>query len=123
MHPTVVLTPNNSFPKNKRLLNPYEFQHVFEHQKKLYYRGIVVYYRENSLGYPRLGVVAAKKHFKKASTRNFIKRQIREYFRQHQESLGNKDLVIVATHKLIENKSWSIPPLLGELWSRLADAA
>ena len=37
--------------------------------------------RENAIGQPRLGIVVAKRHVKRAVDRNTIKRIIRESFR------------------------------------------
>ena len=115
------------FPKNKRLLKPAEYQQAFAAQKKLYHKGIIIYYCENTLKESRLGLVIAKRHFKKAVTRNYLKRQIRESFRLHQQLLENpdshKDIIVVATAKLIENKQCRISTLLDELWPRFVRAS
>jgi ribonuclease P protein component len=109
-----------AFAKSQRLLKPLEFQKVFDQQQKLYHRGIVVYFCENSDLSSRLGLVVAKRHFKKAVTRNYIKRRMRESFRLNQSALGKKDIILIATSKLIENEiKWPIPTILAELWQRL----
>lgn len=107
--------------KSRRLLKPKEFQQVFEQQKKQYFRGIVVYYSDNSYDYSRLGLVVAKRHFKRAVTRNYIKRRMRESFRLNQQLLGHCDIILIATAKLLENEEkWPISIILAELWQRIA---
>ena len=43
----------------------------------------------------RLGMMIAKRHCRLAVRRNRIKRQIREYFRLHQSTLPNVDIVFL----------------------------
>ena len=45
---------------------------------------------------PRLGLAISKKACRLAVSRNRIKRQIREYFRQHKQQLAGHDYVILA---------------------------
>ena len=110
-----------TFSKCQRLLKPDEFKQVFEQQQKIYYRGVVAYYCTNNTTNPRLGLVVAKRHFKKAVTRNYIKRQMRESFRLNQSWLDNQDIILVATAKLLEKDTQCpISTLMAELWQRLA---
>ena len=44
---------------------------------------------------PRLGLAISKKHCKKATGRNRIKRLIRESFRTHQRQLSGLDVVVI----------------------------
>lgn len=108
-----------SFTKKQRILKPAEYQEVFKQQKKIYCRGLVVYYSDNSLSCARVGIAVAKRHFKKAVDRNHIKRKIRESFRV-QLALGNKDIVILATSKLREDKQCPITSALSEIWKQLS---
>lgn len=116
----------NGLPKGRRLLKPAEYQQVFKQQKKIYYRGVVIYYCENQCAYSRLGIAVAKRHFKKAVTRNRIKRKVRESFRLSQQTsiahkdIANKDIVVVATSKLREENKCQITSALNELWQKLA---
>lgn len=48
----------------------------------------------NTAGRPRLGLVVAKKITRSAVQRNYMKRVLRELFRQNRARLGNLDLVI-----------------------------
>ena len=108
-----------TFPRHKRLLKPAEYQQVFTQQQKIYYQGIVIYYRENQTGNPRLGIVVSKRNFKKAVTRNRLKRSIRESFRLHQHLLNSNDIVVAGTKQLTEETLWRAPAILAEIWQRL----
>jgi ribonuclease P protein component len=46
-------------------------------------------------GDPRLGLAISKKHCRKATARNRIKRVIRESFRHNQEMLAGLDIVVI----------------------------
>ncbi|ADU91564.1 ribonuclease P protein component [Taylorella equigenitalis 14/56] len=83
-----------SFSKDVRLLNPSEFDQVFK--KRMIKRGVflTLHYAQNNLGYPRLGLVVAKKFFKKAVQRNAVKRVIREEFRLNKSNLQHLDLIV-----------------------------
>lgn len=52
--------------------------------------------KPNDLEYARLGVIVSRKISKRAVDRNYIKRSIREFFRNNQQQLGNLDVVIRA---------------------------
>lgn len=51
--------------------------------------------RDNQDEIPRLGLAISKKHCRKATARNRIKRVIRESFRQHQVQLAGLDIVVI----------------------------
>jgi len=51
--------------------------------------------RDNKGEAPRLGLAISKKHCRKATARNRIKRVIRESFRQHQQELSGLDVVVI----------------------------
>lgn len=108
----------HGFSKGQRLLKPAEYQKVFTQQKKCYNRGVLAYYCANEGLGARLGLVVAKRHFKKAVTRNQIKRRIRESFRL-QSGLGNVDVIILATAKLGEEQLCQMPSIMSELWQQL----
>ena len=54
-----------------------------------------VLYKRNTLGYPRIGIVVAKRNAKRAVDRNFIKRSIRESFRINKTKLPANDYVVI----------------------------
>lgn len=51
--------------------------------------------RSNENRPPRLGLAISKKHCKKATGRNRIKRLVRESFRTHQRQLNGLDVVVI----------------------------
>lgn len=90
----------SSFSKRVRLLNPSEFDQVFK--KRMIKRGVflTLHYSKNDFDNPRLGLVIAKKFFKKAVQRNAIKRILREEFRVRKQELSSNDYVFRA-HKAL----------------------
>ncbi len=85
-----------SFPKERRLRSSADFRNVRESNNKLFSKSLIIYFLDNNLSYPRLGVVVSKKVSKKAVVRNKIKRQIREIFRLNQNKMSAIDLVVIA---------------------------
>ncbi len=55
---------------------------------------LILHYRPNTLETARLGVVVAKKLAKRATTRNLVKRIVRDIFRRERVTLPACDLVI-----------------------------
>jgi ribonuclease P protein component len=92
-----------SFPKERRLRSTFEFQKVREKSNKLFSKSLLIYYLDNNLTYPRLGVIVSKKVSKKAVVRNRIKRQIREIFRLNQNKISPIDLVVIAKQSAEES--------------------
>jgi ribonuclease P protein component len=77
------------------LLNAVAFGRVFEKAKRSRDKWFTVLYRENGGQQARLGLAISKKHCRKATSRNTIKRIVRESFRQHQAELQGLDLVVI----------------------------
>jgi ribonuclease P protein component len=90
-----VSAPKNTFPRSFRLKSSKDFQRIYQHPKKFRGRFFTLLVRENTLDYPRLGVVITKKNVKLAVTRNRIKRMIKESFRRRIRDLKNIDIVII----------------------------
>jgi len=63
--------------------------------------GFTLLVKANELGVPRLSVIIPKRAVPLAVNRNRMKRQIREWFRMHQERLGSQDISIRVTGKSI----------------------
>jgi ribonuclease P protein component len=87
-------TPHR-FRKHSRLLNAAAFGHVFEKATRSRDKWFTVLCRENDDGPARLGLAISKKHCRKATARNRIKRTVRESFRQHQVTLSGLDIVVI----------------------------
>lgn len=86
---------DNRFGKSHRLLKTEDFSSVFvlrKQRSRVYLQ--VLRLENNALGYPRLGLVVGKKAAKRANRRNFMKRVIREWFRQHKHLLPAHDFVV-----------------------------
>ncbi len=71
----------------------------------------------------RLGLAIAKKHLRKATSRNRIKRLIRESFRLHQSRLKGLDLVVLARPGLEQVDNRTLLQSLERHWQRLAQSA
>jgi ribonuclease P protein component len=55
-----------------------------------------VFAKRNPYTYPRLGIAVSKRVSKSAVKRNYIKRQIREFFRQNTQLVTGLDIVVLA---------------------------
>lgn len=51
--------------------------------------------RKNQVGFPRLGMVVAKRNARRAVDRNTVKRMIRESFRMRKAGLKASDYVVI----------------------------
>jgi len=96
------------FGKHNRLLNAAAFGRVFEKATRSRDKWFTVLCRENDDGPARLGLAISKKHCRKATARNMIKRAVRESFRQHQAALSGLDIVVI-------NKSAAADAARGQL--------
>ena len=86
---------NFRFQKTNRLLNAAAFGRVFKKATRSRDSLFTVLCRTNGTDVARLGMAISKKHCKKASSRNRIKRLIRESFRYHQDALAGLDIVVM----------------------------
>jgi ribonuclease P protein component len=85
------------FQRNNRLSNAAAFARVFEKANRSRDKWFTVLCRSNasSGAGARLGFAISKRHCRKATARNRIKRIVRESFRQHQEALRGLDVVVI----------------------------
>lgn len=100
-----------------------DFDKVFKaHQHKIFMSGFLLFARANRLGYPRLGMVIAKKSVKLAVRRNAIKRRLRESFRllvcPHAAAL---DCVVVVNKQANGLQLTEITRISSLLFSRLME--
>jgi len=83
------------FQKDNRLLDAAAFGRVFQKATRSRDKLFTVLCRPNEQCTARLGLAVAKKHCRRATKRNHIKRIIRESFRQHQAELAGLDIVVM----------------------------
>jgi ribonuclease P protein component len=76
-------------------MNAAAFGRVFEKANRSRDRWFTVLCRENGGQHAKLGLAISKKHCRKATLRNTIKRIVRESFRQHQAELQGIDVVVI----------------------------
>lgn len=85
-----------AFQKHQRLLTGAAFSRVFKKARRSRDKCFTVLARRTNDDLPaRLGLAISKKHCKKASARNRIKRVVRESFRLHQAELQGLDIVVI----------------------------
>ena len=85
--------PDNSFPKENRLLTERDFSRVYEAGEKRAERYFVFYLLDREEAGSRIGIVTPK-YLGKAVERNRIKRQIRESYRKNKDLFTGFDFVV-----------------------------
>lgn len=106
-----------AFKKTQRLLTKNDYNHVFEQAKKIVTSEFIVLFRENNLGYARLGLALSKKVIAKAHDRNRIKRLLRESFRQNE--LPAVDVVFLARQGVAKQTNANINARMGKTWKKI----
>ena len=77
-----------------------DFKNVYYNGKKIVNKYFIFYYFKNNLGYDRIGFTVSTK-IGKSTTRNQIKRRLREVFRlTYDKDLKSYDFVIVARNRM-----------------------
>ncbi len=118
-------------PNGETHLSPFTLQHrlsgriAFENVMKtpLHRLGADVFLllaQANTLTHARLGIIVAKKNVKKATRRNWVKRQCREYFRCNQHKVGHFDIVILARKGIADLSHDELTQRLNVVWKKLA---
>ncbi|ANC44714.1 hypothetical protein A6P55_11435 [Pandoraea pnomenusa] len=130
--------PALGFPKAARLLKTDEFSSVFSLRPLRRSAHFVLYMRrrDSAPDTPvdampqegRIGIVVGKKHAPRAVTRNLIKRQAREMFRQRRAALAGWDFVLRLTRRFDKGTyTAATAPVLNTLchaeFTQLFDAA
>lgn len=117
-------TSSNSirFPKDNRLLDAAAFGRVFQKATPSRDKLFTVLSRPNDERTARLGLAISKKHCKRATARNHIKRIIRESFRQHQAQLTGLDIVVMNRPEATAASNRQLFASLDGHWRRLSQA-
>jgi ribonuclease P protein component len=110
------------FRRNNRLLTAAAYGRVFEKAKRSRDKWFTVLYRERGTGGARLGLAIAKKHCRRATARNRIKRIVRESFRCNQAGLGGLDIVVINQPAADGASSRQLFDSLSNHWQRCGTA-
>lgn len=119
-HPNISLATLTKFSRDMRLSGPAQYGPLFKEGEHAGGGGLTVLYKQNTLGYPRLGLAIAKKHIKFATGRNKIKRIIRTSFREHQAALGNVDIVVLSRKDIAKRAPEQIWAALERHWGAVS---
>lgn len=85
--------------RDARLLHKADFDRVFAESQRARTDYVMVMVRPNQVGFPRLGMIVAKRLLGRAVDRNRVKRCIRESFRQVMPELPACDFVVRLLNK------------------------
>ncbi len=99
--------PDHRLQRTSRLTDTASFGRVFKEARRSRDNMFTVLTTENKGQEARLGMAISKKHCKLATSRNRIKRIVRESFRRHRVELEGLDIVVMnqsGTH-CADNKS------------------
>lgn len=108
------------FSKNQRLLNSENFSTVFNDAPlKASHTHFLILARKNSQSQPRLGLVIAKKHVRRAADRNLIKRIARESFRLQQHKIAPIDAIVLARRGAAAIPATELRKIFNGLWKRI----
>ena len=111
------------FPTTARLSTPGHYQSVFDGPAyKVSSRAFLLLAQVTEAESSRLGIIVAKKHIRRASHRNRIKRLVREHFRLTGLSVP-LDLVVLARAAADQMDNARVREDLSVLWSKLDRAA
>jgi ribonuclease P protein component len=105
------------------LLKSASFDRVFRRSQRSRDRLFTVLYRESREDAARLGLAVSKKHSRKATARNRIKRIVRESFRQHQGQLTGLDVVVMSQPDTEAATNRELFDSLAAHWRRCGRAA
>lgn len=108
-----------AFPPTDRLSTPGHFQRVFDGPAyKVSSRAFLLLAQVTEADSSRLGVIVAKKHIRRATHRNRIKRLVREHFRLTRLSVS-LDLVVLAKAAANQMDNARVREDLSVLWHKL----
>ena len=110
-----------SYSRQYRLASKREVQSVFTAKpKKVSRQYLLVLYMPNQLSYARLGIIAGKRHLRRAVDRNRVRRVIRESFRHAKEKLKGQDLIVMIRSTCSALDSKTIRNDIDNLWQAIS---
>jgi ribonuclease P protein component len=113
---------NAGFPRDARLRRPGDFTALRTSSGRSGGRCFHMRYRDNGLGYARLGLAISKRVSKRAVERNRIKRLLRESFRRVRHQLPAVDLMVMAREQAAGVPGAELLREIDGLWKKLLAA-
>lgn len=111
---------NNRFQKQYRLLKASDFSYVFDQAPiRVSHPTLLILAKPSAEAHARLGLVIAKKHAKRAVSRNKIKRLVRESFRNRRKNLPAIDVIVLARKGADNLDNSELLAILDGLWKRV----
>ena len=110
-----------AYQRQQRLLNASDYTQVFDNvdAKISHQYYLILARRPSDQSTARLGLIAAKKHLRKAVQRNAFKRIVRESFRHHQQPLNGIHLIVMARAGALQATPAELRKALDQAWPRL----
>ncbi|MFI9652464.1 ribonuclease P protein component [Guyparkeria halopsychrophila] len=84
------------FPRSARLLSGRDYQSALRDGSRVHTANLMLAWRANPEGEPRLGLAISRKRVRLAHERNRVKRVAREHFRLGRAELPGMDVVVLA---------------------------
>jgi ribonuclease P protein component len=110
-----------SYSRQYRLVSKQDFQSVFAtNPHKIKHQNVIALYRSNGLLHARLGVVISKAAIRRAVSRNWHRRVIRESFRQHKETLKGLDIVVLLRSECTTQSRKTWRENIDNIWQTIA---
>jgi len=109
-----------TFPNKLKLIKTDDFSSVFSFRKRISGHFLAVHYQHNQLGWPRLGLIVAKKVARHAVDRNYMRRVLRECFRKNQHQLKSLDIVIRIQRSFSHNDFVAVEQEFSKLMTKLS---
>jgi len=110
------------FQKANRLLDAAAYGRVFKKATRCRDKFFTVLVRDNKRNVASLGLAISKKHCRKATARNRIKRAIRESFRHRQQHLAGLDVVVINQPAAALASNRALADSLERHWQRCSKA-
>jgi len=104
------------------LLTAAAFGRVFKKATRSRDKLFTVLCRDSKDETARLGMAISKKHCRKATQRNRIKRVVRESFRKNQQQLAGLDIVVINQPAAAKADNGSMNDSLEQHWQRCTKA-
>ena len=83
-----------SFAADRRLASSEDYERLLREGRRESFPGFTFFHARRDHGPPRLGILVSRRHAKRATDRNALKRCIREAFRLEQRHLGAIDVLV-----------------------------